>query len=105
MGILQFIDHVECLLGKEGGIQFLGGRVNTKMLLSAFDEKFSFKFSDGYVGKGQYFIGLHEPVFPQEFSVIHENGAEFTGYNFSLFGTVVPGGGLTKFKGNGLWIL
>jgi hypothetical protein len=52
------IHHVEVVSNKDDGIEFFGGTVNCKYMISAFCGDDAFDFDDGYIGFGQYWLSI-----------------------------------------------
>ena len=52
------IDHIEIYAGQDDGIEFFGGTVNTKFIVSSFNEDDAFDYNEGYRGKNQFWFAL-----------------------------------------------
>lgn len=52
------IHHVEVLANSDDGIEFFGGTVNCKYMISAFCGDDAYDFDDGYSGYGQYWLSI-----------------------------------------------
>lgn len=55
------IEYVEVVSNADDGIEFFGGTVNCRYLVSAFCGDDAFDFDMGYSGKGQFWLGIHNP--------------------------------------------
>lgn len=59
MGAVGFgttIEHVEVYANQDDGIEFFGGRVNTKYMVMAFNQDDSFDIDEGYNGVNQFWL-------------------------------------------------
>ncbi len=56
------IEHVEVYANADDGYEFFGGTVNTKYLISAFNQDDSFDWDEGFQGKGQFWFAIQDPV-------------------------------------------
>lgn len=54
------IEHVEIYAFADDGVEFFGGTVNTKYLVSAFNDDDAFDADQGYRGKNQFWFGIQE---------------------------------------------
>ncbi|MBX2818234.1 MAG: T9SS type A sorting domain-containing protein [Rhodothermaceae bacterium] len=52
------IEYVESYASADDGFEFFGGTVNTKYLVSAFNEDDSFDWDEGFRGKGQFWFAI-----------------------------------------------
>jgi hypothetical protein len=52
------IHHVEVVGNNDDGIEFFGGTVDCKYMISAFCADDAFDFDDGYTGFGQYWLAI-----------------------------------------------
>lgn len=52
------IHHVEVIANNDDGIEFFGGTVNCRYMISAFCGDDAFDFDDGYTGLGQYWLAI-----------------------------------------------
>ncbi len=52
------IEYVEVYRNADDGFEFFGGTVNTKYLISAFNEDDSFDYDMGFNGKGQFWFSI-----------------------------------------------
>lgn len=55
------VDYIEVVSNYDDGIEFFGGKVNCKHLLSAFNGDDAFDYDLGYSGKGQFWCGIQDP--------------------------------------------
>jgi hypothetical protein len=55
------IDHVESYASADDGFEFFGGTVNTKYMVSAFNEDDSYDYDEGFRGKGQFWFAIQAP--------------------------------------------
>jgi len=66
------VDHVEIYAAADDGVEFFGGTVNTKYMVSAFNDDDSFDIDQGYRGKNQFWFSIQEPG-------TKDNGGEWNG--------------------------
>ncbi|HRT56810.1 MAG TPA: hypothetical protein P5038_09295, partial [Candidatus Paceibacterota bacterium] len=66
------IDHVEVYAFADDGFEFFGGTVNTKYLVSAFNDDDAFDVDQGYRGKNQFWFAIQE-------NGKRDNGGEWNG--------------------------
>jgi hypothetical protein len=59
VGRQTIIDHVEVIANADDGVEFFGGTVNCKNLVVAFCGDDAFDLDQGYRGKGQFWLGIH----------------------------------------------
>jgi hypothetical protein len=100
------VDFVEAYCIADDGFEFFGGSVNTKHLVSAFNDDESFDTDQGYNGKNQFWFGIHSADARDEGS--EQNGqpqpndilvpgalplANYTVYNATLVGGGTTGSG------------
>ncbi len=52
------IEYVESFASADDGFEWFGGTVNTKYLVSAFNEDDSFDWDEGFRGKGQFWFAI-----------------------------------------------
>ncbi len=52
------IHHIEVIANKDDGIEFFGGTVDCKYIISGFCGDDAFDFDDGYSGRGQYWLAI-----------------------------------------------
>jgi hypothetical protein len=55
------VDHVEMYAAADDGVEFFGGTVNTKYMVSAFNDDDAFDVDQGYRGKNQFWFAIQEP--------------------------------------------
>jgi hypothetical protein len=105
------IDHVEAYAIADDGFEWFGGTVNTKYLVSAFNDDDCFDTDQGYRGKNQFWFAIQE-------NVKRDNGGEWNGEpngiavsnapfaNFQVYNAtwVGPGAGVATNSNNGLFI-
>ena len=94
------IDHVEAYATADDGFEFFGGTVNTKYLVSAFNDDDTFDTDQGYRGKNQFWFSIQEDG-------KRDNGGEWNGEpngiavsnapiaNFQLYNATFIGAGNT----------
>lgn len=56
------IDHIQVFQGNDDGFEFFGGTVNTKYLVSVGAKDDLFDWTDGWVGKNQFWVGLQTSI-------------------------------------------
>ena len=89
------IDHVEMYAAADDGVEFFGGTVNTKYLVSAFNDDDAFDIDQGYRGKNQFWFAIQEPG-------TKDNGGEWNGEPNELVVSNTP---LANFEiYNATWI-
>jgi hypothetical protein len=66
------IEYVETYCIGDDGYEWFGGSVNTKYLVSAFNDDDGFDTDQGYHGKNQFWFGIQEPG-------LKDNGSEQNG--------------------------
>jgi hypothetical protein len=105
------IDHVEAYAIADDGFEWFGGTVNTKYLVSAFNDDDCFDTDQGYRGKNQFWFAIQE-------NLKRDNGGEWNGEpngiavsnapfaNFQVYNAtwVGPGAGVATNSNNGLFI-
>jgi hypothetical protein len=74
------IEYVEAYLTADDGFEFFGGSVNTKYLVSAFNDDDSFDTDQGYRGKNQFWFTIQDRT-------ARDEGGEFNGINNELDAT------------------
>ena len=52
------IEYVEAFAANDDGFEFFGGTVNTKYLISAFNDDDNFDWDEGFRGKGQFWFAI-----------------------------------------------
>lgn len=73
------IDHIEIIANADDGIEFFGGTVNTKYIVSVYNDDDAFDYDQGYRGNNQFWFGLQETV--------GDYGGEFDGADTPEDGT------------------
>jgi hypothetical protein len=66
------IDHVEAYAIADDGFEFFGGTVNTKYLVSAFNDDDAFDTDQGFRGKNQFWFAIQE-------NLKRDSGSELNG--------------------------
>lgn len=66
------IDHVECFGAGDDSVEFFGGTVNTKYMVSIFSDDDNFDIDQGYRGKNQFWFAVQAPD-------RKDNGGEWNG--------------------------
>jgi hypothetical protein len=66
------LEYLEAYCIADDGFEFFGGSVNTKHLVSAFNDDDLFDTDEGYNGKNQFWFGIQEPS-------AKDNGSEQNG--------------------------
>jgi hypothetical protein len=61
VGRATTIEFVEVISNKDDGIEFFGGTVNCKYILSVFNEDDAFDYDLGFNGKGQFWLAIQNP--------------------------------------------
>ena len=89
------IDHVEMYAAADDGVEFFGGTVNTKYMVSAFNDDDCFDIDQGYRGKNQFWFGIQEPG-------KKDNGGEWNGEPNGVSVNAAPIGNFEIY--NGTWI-
>jgi hypothetical protein len=54
------IEYIEVISNKDDGVEFFGGTVNTRYIVSAFNGDDAFDYDLGYSGKGQFWLGIQD---------------------------------------------
>ena len=89
------IENVESYAVADDGFEFFGGTVNTKYLVSAFNDDDCFDVDQGYRGKNQFWFAIQEPG-------KKDNGGEWNGEPNGISASNAP---LAKFEiYNATWI-
>lgn len=52
------IEYVDVYAGNDDGYEWFGGTVNTKYLISSFNDDDNFDWDEGFRGKGQFWFGI-----------------------------------------------
>ncbi|MEZ5083545.1 MAG: hypothetical protein R2750_08855 [Bacteroidales bacterium] len=55
------VEYIEVISNYDDGIEFFGGTVNCKYIVSAFNGDDAFDYDLGYSGKGQFWLGIQDP--------------------------------------------
>jgi hypothetical protein len=97
------IEFVECYAIKDDGFEFFGGTVNTRYLVSAFNDDDAFDADQGHTGKHQFWFGIQAPDVrdkgmelngePNGLAVSNAPLARFTVYNATIIGAGARSGG------------
>jgi hypothetical protein len=58
------IEYIQTFKGSDDGFEWFGGTVNGKYLVSTHSEDDSFDWTDGWTGKGQFWVALQDPTAP-----------------------------------------
>lgn len=97
------VEYVEAYAIKDDGFEFFGGTVNTRYLVSAFNDDDAFDVDQGHSGKHQFWFGIQAPdVRDKGFELNGEpNGlavgnlplARFTVFNATIIGAGTGSGG------------
>jgi len=82
------VEHVEIYAAADDGVEFFGGTVNTKYLVSAFNDDDGFDVDQGYRGMTQFLFVIQEPG-------VKDNGGEWNGDPKEL---VVSNAPLARFE-------
>jgi len=61
VGFGTIIENVEVFANQDDGIEFFGGRVNTKNMVMAFNQDDSFDIDEGYRGINQFWLCIQNP--------------------------------------------
>jgi hypothetical protein len=59
------ITHIQVYKGADDGFEWFGGTVNAKYLVSTASEDDSFDWTDGWAGKGQFWVACQDQTPPQ----------------------------------------
>ncbi|PEN14149.1 hypothetical protein CRI94_03665 [Longibacter salinarum] len=100
------IEYVEVFNNQDDGIEFFGGTVDAKYLISAFTTDDSFDFDQGYRGRGQFWLAVQNSVYADH-AAEHDGGeSDFGGedskpyasptlFNMTYVGSGLDGAGST----------
>jgi len=100
------VEYVEVFNNKDDGIEFFGGTVDARYLISAFTTDDSFDFDQGYRGRGQFWLAVQNSVYADHAGE-HDGGeSDFGGedstpyasptlYNMTYVGSGLDGAGST----------
>jgi len=89
------LEHIESYAIADDGFEFFGGTVNTRYLVSAFNDDDAFDADQGYRGKNQFWFAIQEPG-------RKDNGAELNGEPNGLAVNATPIGNFEIY--NATWI-
>jgi hypothetical protein len=62
VGNRTMIEYIEVISHYDDGIEFFGGSVNCRYVVSAFNGDDSFDYDLGYHGKGQFWLAVEDPA-------------------------------------------
>jgi hypothetical protein len=62
VGRKTVIEYVEVFNNADDGYEWFGGTVNTRYLVSAFNDDDGFDYDEGFRGKGQFWFLIQDPV-------------------------------------------
>jgi hypothetical protein len=103
------IEYVEMYAAADDGVEFFGGTVNTKYMVSAFNDDDCFDIDQGYRGKNQFWFAIQEPG-------KKDNGGEWNGEpnglaasnapfaNFEIYNATWIGAGTNTTANRGLFV-
>ena len=89
------VEHVETFATADDGFEFFGGTVNTKYLISAFNDDDAFDTDQGFRGKNQFWFVIQEPG-------KKDNGGELNGEPSGVAVGVAPAANYEIY--NATWI-
>jgi hypothetical protein len=89
------IEYVETYATADDGFEFFGGTVNTKYLVSAFNDDDAFDTDQGYTGKNQFWFAIQE-------NGRRDNGGELNGEPNGLAVSNAPISNFTVY--NATWL-
>lgn len=52
------IEYVDCYAANDDGVEFFGGTVNTRFMISSFNDDDNFDWDEGFRGKGQFWFAI-----------------------------------------------
>ena len=58
------IEYIQTYKGSDDGFEWFGGTVNARYLVSTHSEDDSFDWTDGWTGKGQFWVAVQDPAAP-----------------------------------------
>lgn len=61
VGNATVVEYIEVISNYDDGIEFFGGSVNCRNIVSAFNADDAFDYDLGYTGKGQFWLGIQDP--------------------------------------------
>lgn len=89
------LENIESYAVADDGFEFFGGTVNTKYLVSAFNDDDAFDIDQGYRGKNQFWFAIQEPG-------RKDNGGEWNGEPNGIAASNAP---IAKYEiFNATWI-
>lgn len=100
------VEYVEVYNNQDDGIEFFGGTVDAKYLISAFTTDDAFDFDQGYRGRGQFWLAVQNSVYADHAGE-HDGGeSEYGGedstpyaaptlFNMTYIGSGLDGAGST----------
>jgi trimeric autotransporter adhesin len=103
------VDHIEMYAAADDGVEFFGGTVNTKYMVSAFNDDDCFDIDQGYRGKNQFWFAIQEPG-------KKDNGGEWNGEpnglaasnapiaNYEIYNATWIGAGTNTTANRGLFV-
>lgn len=56
------IEYIEVIANADDGVEFFGGTVNTKYMISAFNGDDAFDYDLGYQGMNQFWLGIQDDI-------------------------------------------
>jgi len=62
VGNKTIVEYIEVISHYDDGIEFFGGSVNCRYVVSAFNGDDSFDYDLGYHGKGQFWLAIEDPA-------------------------------------------
>jgi len=96
VGSNTVVEYIEVIANADDGFEWFGGTVNTKYLVSAFNQDEQFDIDQGFRGHNQFWFGIHNPGItefggewngePNTFAVSNTPLAKFEIYNMTLIG-------------------
>ncbi len=94
------IHHIEVIANNDDGLEFFGGTVNCKYIISAFCGDDAFDFDDGYSGYGQYWLAIQNNLTGD---LLSEHDCGYDHYNNftkpTIYNSTFIGRGITGNKG------
>ena len=103
------LEYIEAYAIADDGFEFFGGTVNTKHLISAYNDDDAFDIDQGYRGKNQFWFAIQEPG-------RKDNGGEWNGEpndlavgalpiaNYEIYNATWIGAGTNTAANRGLFI-
>jgi hypothetical protein len=55
------IEYIDAYAANDDGVEFFGGTVNTKFMISSFNDDDNFDWDEGFRGKGQFWFAIGAP--------------------------------------------